>query len=60
MQGDVVAAPKGPLAKSKKVFPGWVKFRLRIRDPDPGSGSGMNNSDHISECVETFFWGENT
>jgi hypothetical protein len=24
-------------------------------DPDPGSGSGMNNSDHISKSLETFF-----
>jgi hypothetical protein len=23
---------------------------------DPGSKSGMNNLDHISESLETFFW----
>ncbi len=32
--------------------PGWVKNQ----DPDPGSGFGMNNPDHISESLETFFW----
>jgi hypothetical protein len=42
-------------------------LRIRIRDPVPfsprdpgwvksGSGSGMNNPDHISESIETFFW----
>ncbi len=30
--------------------PGWVTYQ------DPGYGSGMNNQDHISECLETFFW----
>jgi hypothetical protein len=37
-----------------------------VSDPDPGSGafltpgseSGMNNPDHISESLETFFWGK--
>ncbi len=29
--------------------PGWVK--------KSGSGSGMKNPDHISECLETIFWG---
>jgi hypothetical protein len=24
---------------------------------DPGTGSGMNNPDHISESLETIFWG---
>jgi hypothetical protein len=24
---------------------------------DPGSGSGMINPDHISESLETIFWG---
>jgi hypothetical protein len=33
--------------------PGWVKNQ----EPDPGSGYGMNNPDHISESLETFFWG---
>jgi hypothetical protein len=46
---------------------------IRIRDPVPflpldpgsgmgkksGSGSGMNNPDHISESLETIFWGLN-
>jgi hypothetical protein len=31
---------------------GWVKNL----DQDPGSGSEMNNPDHISESLETFFW----
>jgi hypothetical protein len=26
-------------------------------DPDPASRSGMNNPDHISERLETIFWG---
>ncbi len=30
--------------------PGWVK------NLDPGSGTGMNNPDHISESLNTFFW----
>jgi hypothetical protein len=29
---------------------------IRIRDPNPGSESGMNNPDHISESLETYFW----
>jgi hypothetical protein len=38
-------------------------LRIRIRDPedfwplDPGSVSGMNNPDHISESLETIFFG---
>jgi hypothetical protein len=48
-------------------------LRIRIRDPAPflpldmgsgmgkksgsGSGSWMNNQDHISESLETIFWG---
>jgi hypothetical protein len=37
-----------------------------VADPDrgcekkSGSGSGMNNPDHISESLETIFWGKNT
>ncbi len=41
-------------------------LRIRILDPVPycpldpgkksGSGSRMNNSDHISESLETIFW----
>jgi hypothetical protein len=30
---------------------------LRKKRPDPGSGSGMNNPDHISESLETNFFG---
>jgi hypothetical protein len=26
------------------------------QDPDPRSGSGMNNTDHISENLETICW----
>jgi hypothetical protein len=29
---------------------------VKSQDPDPGSGSGMNNTDHISESLETIFW----
>jgi hypothetical protein len=32
--------------------------KIRIRVPDPGSGSGMNNPDHISESLETIFFGK--
>jgi hypothetical protein len=43
-----------------------------VADPDPGpgawirdgkksrSGSGMNIPDHISESIETIFWGKHT
>jgi hypothetical protein len=40
-----------------------VPFDSWIRDPGSGmgknseSGSVMNNPDHISECLETIFWG---
>jgi hypothetical protein len=30
---------------------------IRIRDPDPRSGSAMNILDHISESLETIYWG---
>jgi hypothetical protein len=30
------------------------------QDPDSGSGSGMINRDHISESLETIFWGYNS
>jgi hypothetical protein len=33
--------------------PGWVKNQ----DPNLRSGSGTNNPDHISESLETIFWG---
>jgi hypothetical protein len=36
-------------------------LRIQIRDPGwvkkSRSGSGMNNPDHISESLETIFWG---
>jgi hypothetical protein len=41
----------------------WIRcfFDLWIRDPGwvnkSGSGSGMNDLDHISESIGTFFWG---
>jgi hypothetical protein len=31
-----------------------LKFENQVSDP--GSGSGMNNSDVISERIETIFW----
>jgi hypothetical protein len=36
----------------------WCLFDPWIRDPGwvKKSGSGMNNSDHISESLETIFW----
>ncbi len=37
--------------------PGWIKKNLY---PDPGFGSGMNNLDHISESLETFWVKKNT
>jgi hypothetical protein len=60
------------LGRSKASVPLLAVLRIRIRDPvpfwprdpgwvknqdlDPGSRSGMNNTDHISESLDTFFW----
>jgi hypothetical protein len=33
-----------------------IRGRVKNQEPDPESGSGMNNSDNISESLETIFW----
>jgi hypothetical protein len=61
--------------KEKTQWRGCIPV-ISVADPDQGSGafltpgsgmgkksgagSGMNNPDHISESLETIFWGKNT
>ncbi len=41
------------------LFDPWVRDPGWVKSKDPRSGSGMNNQDHISESLETIFFGWN-
>jgi hypothetical protein len=76
LEERIVAIHYDPNRDAQIALTGTINTGTGVSDPDPGSGalltpgsgmgtksrsgSGMNIPEHISESLETVFWGKNT